>query len=212
MKPDAPTGIRGPWRPIPTNVPGMSISELFPRMARYADQYAIIRSVHRDATTHKAAEATMLPADLASHGRVATIDRYRSVFDETTWDIHGWKPFSPMRCYRDVVAPTFDAAFTSLLDSLHTRGVFESTLVVAMGEFGRTPKINPNGGRDHWPHCFSILMAGGGIQGGQVYGSSDRIGAEPRDNPVTLAMIAATMRKAIGMTVPDAPILPILVS
>ena len=101
--------------------------------------------------------------------------------------------------------------FTSLLESLRRRGMFESTLVVAMGEFGRTPKINPDGGRDHWPHCFSILMAGGGIRGGQVYGSSDRIGAEPRDNPVTPAMIAATIRKAIGM--PSAPtrlVLPIL--
>ncbi len=211
MKPDAPAEIRGPWRPIPTNVAGMEISELFPRMARCADRYAIIRSVHHDATTHEAAEATMLPPDLAAHDRVEVINMYRSVFDETTWDIHGWKPFSPMRCYRDVVAPRFDAVFTSLLENLRRRGVFESTLVVAMGEFGRTPKINPDGGRDHWPHCFSILMAGGGIQGGQVYGSSDRIGAEPRDNPVTPAMIAATIRTAIGMAgVPGASVLPIL--
>jgi hypothetical protein len=216
MKPDAPAGIRGPWRPIPTNVHGMAISELFPRMARCADRYAIIRSVHHDATTHEAAEATMLPPDLAAHERVAAINMYQSVFDETTWDVHGWKPFSPMRSYRDVVAPVFDAAFTSLLDGLHERGVFESTLVVAMGEFGRTPKINPDGGRDHWPHCFSILMAGGGVHGGQVYGSSDRIGAEPRDNPVSPAMIAATIRKAIGIAAVEsasctpAPVLPIL--
>jgi hypothetical protein len=211
MKPDAPAEIRGPWRPIPTNVPGIAISELFPRMARCADRYAIIRSVHHDATTHEAAEAAMLPPDLVALDRVAIINMYRSVFDETTWDIHGWKPFSPMRSYRDVVAPAFDAAFTSLLDSLSRRGALESTLVVAMGEFGRTPKINPDGGRDHWPHCFSILMAGGGIQGGQVYGSSDRLGAEPRDNPVTPAMIAATIRKAIGMpAVLNSPVLPIL--
>jgi hypothetical protein len=220
-KPDAPSGIRGPWRPIPTNVPGMAISELFPRMAHCADRYAIIRSVHHDATTHEAAEAAMLPPDLTAHDRVTTVDMYRTifdqaVFDESPWDIHGWKPFGSMRSYRDVVAPAFDAAFTSLLESLRRRGQFESTLVVAMGEFGRTPKINPDGGRDHWPHCFSILMAGGGIQGGQVYGNSDRIGAEPRDNPVTPAMIAATIRKAIGMAaVPgtpnaEAPVLPIL--
>jgi Protein of unknown function (DUF1501) len=216
MKPDAPAEIRGPWRPIRTNVPGMQISELFPRMARCAERYAIIRSVHHGATTHEAAEAAMLPADLASHDRVATINMYGSVFEETTWDIHGWKPFGTLRCYSDVVAPAFDAAFTSLLESLRRRGVFESTLVVAMGEFGRTPKINPDGGRDHWPHCFSILMAGGGIRGGQVYGSSDRIGAEPRDNPVSPAMVAATIRQAIGITAPPealratAPVLPIL--
>ncbi len=97
IKPDAPTGVRGPWRPIPTNVSGMAISELFPRMARCADRYAIIRSVHHDVTTHEAAEGAMLPPDLATHDRVVTINMYRSVFDETTWDMHGWKPFSPMR-------------------------------------------------------------------------------------------------------------------
>jgi len=211
MKPDAPAGIRGPWCPIPTNVPGIGISELFPKMARCADRYAIIRSVHHEAATHEEAESTMLPPDLAAHDRVMVINTYESVFDGPTWDVHGWKPFSPMRSYRDVVAPAFDAAFTSLLERLRRRELFENTLVVAMGEFGRTPKINPDGGRDHWPHCFSILMAGGGIQGGQVYGSSDRIGAEPRDNPVTPAMIAATIRTAIGMpSLPDAPVLPIL--
>jgi hypothetical protein len=199
MKPDAPGGVRGPYRPIGTNVRGIEISEIFPRMARCADRYAIIRSVHHEASTHEAAAAAMLPADLAAHERVVVVNMFRSVFDEITWDTHGWKPFSPLRCYHDVVGPMFDAAFTTLLESLHRRGKLDSTLVVAMGEFGRTPKINPDGGRDHWPHCFSILMAGGGIRGGQVYGSSDRIGAEPRDNPVTPAMIAATIRKAAGI-------------
>ena len=94
--------------------------------------------------------------------------------------------------------PTFDRAYKLPTGGLSRRGLLESTLVVAMGEFGRTPKINPDGGRDHWPHCFSIVLAGCGIRGGQVYGSSDRIGAEPRDNPVTPAMIAATVRKAMG--------------
>jgi hypothetical protein len=209
MKPEAPSGIRGPWRPIRTNVGGIEISELFPRMARCADRYAIVRSVHHDAATHEAAEAVMLPPDIVAHDRVAIVNMYRSVFDETSWDVHGWKPFGPMRSYRDLVAPAFDCAFTLLLDGLRERGLFESTLVVAMGEFGRTPKINPDGGRDHWPHCFSILMAGGGIQGGQVYGSSDRIGAEPRDNPVTPAMIAATIRRAIGMPCAGETVLPL---
>ncbi len=199
MKPDAPSEIRGPYRPIRTNVPGMEISEVFPRMARCADRYAIIRSVYHRASTHEEAEAAMLPPDLATDDRVVVVNMFRSVFDENTWDIHGWKPFSPLGCYRDVVGPMFDAAFTSLLENLRRRDLLESTLVVAMGEFGRTPKINPDGGRDHWPHCFPILMAGGGVKGGQVYGSSDRIGAEPRDNPVTPSMIAATIRKALGI-------------
>jgi hypothetical protein len=183
MKPDAPSEVRGPFRPIKTNVPGIEISEIFPRMARHADKYAIVRSVHHTATTHAEAEQLFgLPAG-------------RSVFDGINWDIHGWKPFRPISSYRDVVGPRFDRDFTSLLES----GLLESTLVVALGEFGRTPKINPDGGRDHWPHCFSVLIAGRGIRGGQVYGSSDRIGAEPRDHPVTPAMIKATIRQAMGM-------------
>jgi hypothetical protein len=187
MKPDAPSEIRGPFRPIKTNVPGIEISEIFPRMARHADKYAIIRSVHHTATTHAEAE------------QLFGLPPARSVFEGINWDIHGWKPFRPISSYRDVVGPLFDSDFTSLLES----GLLESTVVVALGEFGRTPKINPDGGRDHWPHCFSVLMAGAGIRGGQVYGSSDRIGAEPRDNPVTPAMITATIRKAMRLPVAE---------
>jgi hypothetical protein len=183
MKPDAPSEIRGPFRPIRTNVPGIEISEIFPRMARHADKFAIIRSVHHTAMTHAEAEQLFgLPAG-------------RSVFDGIDWDIHGWKPFSPISSYRDIAGPKFDRAFSSLLES----GLLESTVLVALGEFGRTPKINPDGGRDHWPHCFSILIAGCGVRGGKVYGSSDRIGAEPRDNPVTPSMVTATIRKAMGI-------------
>ena len=195
MKPDAPSGIRGPYRPIRTNVPGIEISEIFPRMARLAERYAIIRSVHHEVNTHEAAWDVVLPAELA--GCVTVLN----LFDEFAWDVHGWKPFDAMECYRDVMGPRFDAAYSSLLEDLSWRGLLENTLVVATGEFGRTPKINPDGGRDHWPGCFSILMAGGGIRGGQVYGSSDRIGAEPRDRPVTPGMIAATIRTAMGMGV-----------
>jgi Protein of unknown function (DUF1501) len=195
MKPDAPSEVRGPFRPIRTNVRGIEISEIFPRMAKHADKYAIIRSVHHTETMHGTAERLFnLPS-----GQVQIVDMFPSVFDGVSWDIHGWKPFSPISSYRDIVGPRFDSAFSSLLERLSERGLLKSTLVVALGEFGRTPKINPDGGRDHWPHCFSVLMAGDGIRGGQVYGSSDRIGAEPRDNPVTPAMITATIRKAMGI-------------
>jgi hypothetical protein len=218
MKPDAPSGIRGPFKSIRTNVPGIRISEIFPRMARHADKYSLIRSVHHTDKTHGAAEqivfftgldAHKLPADsfgrnclrarqlVEAGARFVTVNMFESVFDGVTWDVHGWKPFSPISCYRDFVGPMFDSAYSALLEDLSRSGLLESTLVVAMGEFGRTPKINPDGGRDHWPHCFTVLMAGGGIAGGQVYGSSDRLGAEPRDNPVTPAMIAATIRSAL---------------
>ncbi len=195
MKPDAPSEIRGPYRPIRTSVPGIEISEIFPRMARHADKYAIIRSVYHNATTHEAAAERMFGPLRVSRARVVDL--------EGTWDSHGWEPFSSIGSYRDVCGPAFDLAYSSLLEDLSRRGLLESTLVVAMGEFGRTPKINPDGGRDHWPHCFSILLAGGGIRGGQVYGSSDSIGAEPRDRPVTPGMLAATVHKALGVETTD---------
>jgi hypothetical protein len=89
--------------------------------------------------------------------------------------------------------PTFDQGFASLLSDLEDRGLLEHTLVVAMGEFGRTPKLNTRGGRDHWPRVFSAVLAGGGVRGGQVLGSSDRVGESPRDMPVTPADLAASI-------------------
>ena len=70
--------------------------------------------------------------------------------------------------------------------------------MLATGEFGRTPRINPAGGRDHWPQCWTVVMAGGGIKGGQVVGASDAIGAAPKDRPVMPAHIAATIYKCLG--------------
>jgi uncharacterized protein (DUF1501 family) len=93
----------------------------------------------------------------------------------------------------------FDMAYTALLDDLHQRGLLDSTLVVAMGEFGRTPQLNACGGRDHWPGVWSVLFAGGRVRGGQVVGASDRTGAEPRERPVTPAEIAATVYRGLGI-------------
>jgi len=181
-------------------------------MAKHADKYALIRSVYSDAPpAHQCGTgAAACPfgqscfralREVQSGTRFVAVDMFQSVFDEITWDIHGWKPFSPIFCYRDSVGPMFDMAYSSLLENLSQRGLLDNTLVVAMGEFGRTPRINPSGGRDHWAQCWTILMAGGGIKGGRVYGSSDRIGAEPRDNPVTPAMVAATIHHAMGSSV-----------
>lgn len=359
MKPDAPAEIRGPYKPIATNVEGVQISEIFPRMARHADKFALLRSVYHtaaavhdtghqmmqtgrlfqgglehphvgcvlsrlrgpkaDAPPHvllprpigntggnmphgqnagylgKAYDPFVLNADPAkpdfevpdllppdyitatrlerrrslrqivdgivrdfeksedarlldsnfqqayrlmssasareafeirqeadqvrdrygrnSFGqscllarrmiergvRFVTVNMFETVFNEITWDIHGSKPFSPISCYSDLVGPMFDHGFTSLIEDLHERGLLESTLVVAMGEFGRTPKINPAGGRDHWPQCWSIVFAGGGVQGGRVVGSSDEIGGAPKDRPVTPAEVAATAFHALGI-------------
>jgi hypothetical protein len=133
--------------------------------------------------------------------RFVTVNMFETVFDEITWDIHGSKPFSPISCYRDLVGPMFDMAYSSLLEELSERGLLSNTMVVATGEFGRTPKINPAGGRDHWPQCWTMLMGGGPLKGGTVVGSSDEIAAAPRDVPVTPAQIAATVYKGLGIDI-----------
>jgi len=131
--------------------------------------------------------------------RFVTVNMFETVFDEITWDIHGSKPFSPISCYRDLVGPMYDMAYSSLLEDLAARGLLADTLIVSTGEFGRTPKVNPAGGRDHWPQCWTMMMAGGGVKGGEIYGASDEIGGAPRDNPSTPAQIAATVYQALGI-------------
>lgn len=98
------------------------------------------------------------------------------------------------------LAPSLDQALAALTDDLAERGLLEETLVVVMGEFGRTPKINTSGGRDHWPRVFSVVMAGGGIRGGQVMGASDAVGEQPRETPVTPSDIAATIYTLLGIS------------
>ncbi len=312
MKPGAPREIRGPYQPIKTNVPGIEISEIFPRMARIADKFAIMRGMYRTGEAVHAAGYQMmqtgrlfegnieyphigcvltklkgqrsdvpshvlLPGPIGNtgsnmpHGQTAgflghrsdpfvhdpgihdpggpsqapmlsqkareafdlrrepqdvrekyglnrfgqscllarrlveagvrfvTVNMFETVFNEITWDIHGAKPFSPIACYGGRVGPMFDMAYSSLLSELSERGLLENTMVVGAGEFGRTPKINPAGGRDHWPQCWSMLMAGGGIRGGQIIGSSDDRGAAPKDRPTSPAEIAATIYKGLGI-------------
>src|SRR5262249_58808723 len=96
-----------------------------------------------------------------------------------------------------------DRALPARLDALHERGLLESTLVVAVGEFGRTPKINDRAGRDHWNPCYSALLAGGGVQGGRVVGASDRRGEHPIDRPCTPADLNATVLNRLGIGTTD---------
>ncbi len=359
MKPNAPIEIRGPYKPIKTNVPGIEISENFPRMAKHADKYSIVRSVyHTAAAVHDTGHQMMqtgrlfsggiehphmgcvlqkmkgsngdvpahvlLPRPIGNTGgnmphgqnagylgksfdpfvlnadpsdpnfkvpdllppdyltplrvdrrrnwrelidksvsqfetsqdarlldttfqqaytlmssakareafelfkepekvrekyglnrfgqscllarrlieagvRFVTINMFETVFDEITWDIHGSKPFSPISCYRDLVGPMFDMAYSSLLEELSERGLLKNTMVVGMGEFGRTPKVNPAGGRDHWPQCWSVLMGGGPLKGGTIVGTSDEIGGAPKDRPVNPGEIAATIYQGLGI-------------
>ena len=359
MKPNAPSEIRGPYKPIKTNVPGIEISEIFPRMARNADKWSLVRTLYHTAaavhdTGHQMMQTgrlfqgglnhphmgsvlgklrgpkgdvpphvllprpigntggnmphgqdagylgkahdpfvlnadpsepnfevpDMLPPDYISAVRITrrrkwrdmiddavkhfeevpdaklldttfhqaytlmsskkaraafdltqesddtrkrygwnrfgqsclmakrlieagvrfvTVNMFETVFDEITWDIHGSSPFSPIECYSNLVGPMFDNGFTSLVEDLSRTGMLDNTMIVATGEFGRTPKINPAGGRDHWPACWPVVMAGGGIQGGRVVGESDGIGGAPKSRPTTPAEVAATVYHGLGI-------------
>ncbi|HLU48996.1 MAG TPA: DUF1501 domain-containing protein [Planctomycetota bacterium] len=130
--------------------------------------------------------------------RFVTINTFLTVFDEITWDIHGSKPFTSIEGMRDIVCPMYDQAYSALIADLEERGLLERTLVANLAEFGRTPKVNPAGGRDHWPQCFSVYFAGGGVKGGRVVGASDPIGGFPAERPVGPADIVATIFHSLG--------------
>ena len=110
------------------------------------------------------------------------------------WDTHK-DNFSTLKKSR---LPHTDQSVSALLEDLDARGLLQETLVYWTGDFGRTPKINKDAGRDHWPPCQTVLMAGGGVQGGQVYGASDSTGAFPADKPARPDDITATLFHALG--------------
>lgn len=370
LKPAAPLEYRGPYCPIPTNVPGIAISELLPKVARHADQYALIRSLNHHSNDHGIsgtigltgsssgavslsgqvlpgrvqptygavisrlrAEGRTLPGFVAVGGHlhqghrriegegagvlgavydpfrldydpdegvkvpqlrlldgvtadglgdrqrllesldslsrtldaahaIAKLDHFyqqafsllssgeaRRVFDlerespdvrtrygrfrfgqccllarrlveagvgfvQVNWSSHvepiedagdgGWDTHD--RNYpqlQDRHGWMLDQALSALLEDLAGRGLLESTVVVAVGEFGRTPKINAKAGRDHWQQCYSALVAGGGLRGGQVIGSSDRRGEYPTSQPVEPGDLAATVYHCLGMGTAD---------
>ena len=335
-KPDAPAAIRGPFRSIPTRVPGVRMTEHLPRLAARMDRLALVRSLHHDAAPiHETGQQllqtgrlsqpdldhphigsvaahllgsrdqmppfVMIPGPIdntgvkVSHGqsagwlgpafepfhleddpaaagyrpgraldrtrrlldrveatgrspdaatqtilsltsrnafelcsereelreaygrntfgqscllarrlveagvRLVTVNMFATVFNRTTWDCHGSAPFSTLSDYADNLLPTLDRALATLVDDLGERGLLDTTLVVATGEFGRTPKLNAAGGRDHWPGVWSALLAGGGVGGGQVLGASDAHAAAPADRPVTPQELLATMYHSLGI-------------
>lgn len=123
-----------------------------------------------------------------------------NIYDRRTdfgWDTH-WLNFEHMA---DRHGPIFDRAASALLDDLEQRGLLDSTLVVAMGEFGRTPRISANGGRDHWPRCYSSIWAGGGVQAGRVIGESDKTASDPVTQPITPDMVGTTMLELTGIRI-----------
>jgi Protein of unknown function (DUF1501) len=113
----------------------------------------------------------------------------------TSWDTHSDND----KGHRDRLTPPLDRTLTALVEDLEERGLLESTLVIAMGEFGRTPTINPNLGRDHWPNCWSLALSGGGIKTGQVVGASDERGYNVAERVVTMGDLYATIYQALGI-------------
>ena len=149
---------------------------------------------------HKFGQSVLLARRLIEAGvRLVQVNWPREAGDTAVsnplWDTHQ----KNAERVRDVLCPQFDAAYSALLTDLHERGLLDETLVVAMGEFGRTPKHNASGGRDHWGHCFSVALAGGGVRGGQVIGASDRLGGYPADRPQRPQDLAATIFHLLGI-------------
>ena len=111
----------------------------------------------------------------------------------------GWDHHDNIQGAMGGQVPNFDKAYARLINDLSERGLLDSTLVMVTSEFGRTPKINATAGRDHWPKVFSVLLAGGGLKKGLVYGSSDALGAEPENDPMTVENLATTVYHQLGI-------------
>ena len=145
-------------------------------------------------------QCCLLARRLIENGvRLVTVNSFLTVFDQLSWDIHGSKPFISVPQMKDQVAPMYDQAYSALIEDLDQRGMLGNTMVSTLSEFGRTPKVNPAGGRDHWPQCFTVSFAGGGVQGGRVVGKSDPVGGFPAERPVKPAEVVATIFHSLGL-------------
>jgi hypothetical protein len=208
-KPEAPREIRGPFGAIRTSVPGVRFSEHLPRLAQRAHRLTVLRSMCSEETNHERAGALL---DFPGAVRIVARGPLVEALAEARRRIEAGAPIVvvephalPYDTHAEaferlarVLLPELDFALATLLDDLEARGLLASTLVVATGEFGRTPRINGEGGRDHYAGAWSALLAGGGLTGGRVLGETDRRGAEVRDLPVRPQDLARTILAALG--------------
>ncbi len=149
---------------------------------------------------HRFGQSCLLARRLIEAGvRFVTINTFLTVFNEITWDIHGSVPFTSIEGMKNQVVPMYDQGYSALITDLSDRGMLDKTLVCNLAEFGRTPRVNPAGGRDHWPQCWTMYFAGGGVQGGRVVGRSDAIGGTPAERPVEPAEVVATIYHSLGL-------------
>lgn len=147
-------------------------------------------------------QSCLMARRLVENGaRFITVNHFDTVFNVSCWDMHanGSNLNNTYKDYERLLCPQFDQAFTALIEDLEQRGMLEDTVVSVISEFGRTPKINGRGGRDHYPSAWTNFFAGGPIRGGQVIGSTDKIGAAPHDYPILPPQIVASMYTAMGI-------------
>lgn len=172
------------------------------RMAAAANWMAEPDLIRRSYGDSEFGRACLSARRLVEQGvRFVTVNMFDSLLGRVTWDCHGSSSWAPavLADYRNSLCPDFDRVLSALLDDLAQRGLLKETLIVAAGEFGRTPRINSQGGRDHWPCVWSALLAGGGIGGGRALGASDAHGTFPAERPVAPAELAATILHSMGV-------------
>jgi len=138
---------------------------------------------------------------IESNTRFVTVNHFDTVFNQSCWDMHadGGSLNNTYLDYERHLCPQFDQAFTALVLDLESRGLLKETVVAVLSEMGRTPKLSNRGGRDHYPPAWTNFFCGGPIRGGQVIGSTDKIGAAPHDNPIEPPRVLASIYHAMGI-------------
>lgn len=160
------------------------------------------KAIQQQYGKHRFGRLLLQARQLVERGtRCVVVNLFDDLHQQVTWDCHGTGTGTSGKVYeyRDSLGPAFDKALSTLLDDLSTKGLFEDTLVVATGEFGRTPQLNVDGGRDHWPHVWSALIAGGNTPGGQIVGASDARSSAPIERPVHASELTATIYHHLGI-------------
>jgi hypothetical protein len=147
-------------------------------------------------------QSCLLARRLVEHGaRYITVNHFDTVFDISCWDMHadGGGLNNTYLDYENLLCPQFDQAFTALVEDLEQRGLLDDTVVCVLSEMGRTPKLNGRGGRDHHTEAWTNFLVGGNIRGGQVIGSTDKIGHRPHDRPIQPPQVLASLYHAMGI-------------